>query len=126
MFTKKKYMRQFVFTIFRMAVCIGCILSAVTSLHAQAFQLQTAYAKININGKGFITSIKNNKTGKEYCPKGMSSALMSLERNGEYILPVKALYRPGKQEIELSYANGSVAIIKTEEKKQYLRLQLLS
>ena len=101
-----------------------CLLQ--TALFAQVKTLQTDYAMIGIDSKGFITSIKENKTGKEYCPKGISSALMSLYKNNQYILPIKATFNGAKHEIVLTYSNGSVARIKVESKKQYLRFQLLS
>lgn len=103
-----------------------CILLGSSFLHAQSFKLQTKFAILTVNEKGFITSVKNKQTGKEYCPKGMSSALMSLEAKKKYILPQKALYNSLKNEILLTYSNGAVAHIKAEQKKQYLRFQLLS
>ncbi|MGF7230908.1 MAG: hypothetical protein ACQR30_06060, partial [Arachidicoccus sp.] len=106
-------------------VCMGSPFS--NSANAQAFKLQTQYAGIHVNENGFIVSMKDKKTGKEYCPGGMSSALMSLcDNKNQYILPSKANYNVAKKEIDITYPNGSVAIIKVEQKKSYLRFQLLS
>lgn len=107
-------------------ICIAIVLTTLSTIKAQSFQLQTQYATISINNKGFITSIKDKKTGAEYCPKGISSALMSLEANKKYILPIKAVYSPIKKEIVLTYTDGAIARIKAEQKKQYFKLQLVS
>ncbi|MFC0772955.1 hypothetical protein [Terrimonas alba] len=119
-------MKQLGLQVVRINVCIAFVLLCISTIQAQSFHLQSQYAKIGINSKGFITSIKDKKTGVEYCPKGMSSALMSLEANKKYILPVKAVYNLAKKEIVLTYSNGAIASIKAEQKQQYLRLQLLS
>ncbi|OQP63918.1 hypothetical protein A3860_23605 [Niastella vici] len=109
-----------------MALYACILLSPVQRLFAQAFQLQTQYARISVDNKGFVTSIKDKGTGREYCPAGMSSALMSLQSNKQEILPQKAVYNAAGKEIVLTYANGSVARIKAEQKTQYLRFQLLA
>ncbi len=119
-------MKHFSFLSFRISIGIALILLCVCNLHAQTFQLQTQYAGISVNGKGFITSIKASKSGKEYCPKGMSSALVSLQKDNLDILPVKAVFTSAKKEIVLTYPNGSVARVKVEQKQQYLRMELLS
>jgi len=119
-------MKQFCLQVLRIRVCIAFVLLGMNALHAQTFQLQTKYAMIIVDGKGFIASIKDKKTGQEYCPKGMSSALMSLYNRKQHILPKKAVYNAAKHEITLTYDNGSEARIKAEQKQQYLRFQLLS
>ena len=119
-------MKQFGLQVLRTRVCIAFVLLSVNFLHAQTFQLQTKYAMIMVDDKGSIVSIKDKKTGQEYCPKGMSSALMSLYNHKQYILPKKAVYNAAKHEFTLTYDNGSEARIKAEQKQQYLRFQLLS
>ncbi|NLR78002.1 hypothetical protein [Chitinophaga eiseniae] len=90
----------------------------------QNLKFSTRYCSITVNNKGFITSIKRNQTKQEYCPSNMSSALMALEKEGNYLLPVSA--RANGEKIILSYANGSVATLKTESKGDYLRFELVS
>ncbi|MEX6689528.1 hypothetical protein QTN47_18615 [Danxiaibacter flavus] len=97
----------------------------ITSL-ANAQKLQTQFATFNLNGNGFITSIKSKQTGREYNPAGMTSPLMSLCKNKQYILPVAANYNNSGQQILLTYPNGSVATIKAVQKQQYVYLQLVS
>lgn len=114
------------FKFIRVMICAVLALSYVGVLHAQNINLQTQYARIVINGKGFITSIADRNTKREYCPKGLSSALMSLYHNGQYILSRKATYNKSKDELILTFSNGSEAKIKTDQKQQYLRFKLLS
>lgn len=93
---------------------------------AQTHSFHTEYVTIDINKQGFITSIKDNASHKEYCPSGNSSALLSLYKNEGYILPFSARFNIAKNQIVLSYPNGSVATVKAEEKGKYLRFKLLS
>jgi len=102
------------------------MLSYSSLSYGQAINLKTRYSSISIDNKGFITSIKDIKTNKEYNPKGLSSALMSLSNHKDYIHPVKASYNPNRNEISLSFSNGAVATIKAEQKKEYFKFQLLS
>jgi hypothetical protein len=91
---------------------------------ADALNFRTKYMAIAVSNKGYITSVKNVRTGKEYCPKGMSSALLSLCQDKKYILPEAARFDRAKEEINLSYPNGSVATVKVLQKQEYLCLKL--
>jgi len=93
-------------------------------VQAQVVTLKTRYASFAINNKGFITSIKETKNKREYNPKGLSSPLLSLYKNKQYILPVKAKYLANKQLMQITFTNKSVAKVKIEGKGSYLRLQL--
>ncbi|WP_147243561.1 hypothetical protein [Chitinophaga flava] len=94
-------------------------------LRAQS-TLQTKYATVTIDNKGFISSVRNRKNGQEYCPRGLSSALMSLYAGKQYILPVQAVYSPQKKELSLKYANGAEARIRIDQQAEYLKFKLLS
>ena len=102
------------------------IMLSCNTANAQSFQLETEYASVRINGNGFIISMKDNKTGKEYCPAGRYSALINLYSNKQYIEPKKAVYNTSKKEITVTYDNGAIAIIKAVSKDKYFRFQLLS
>ncbi len=95
-------------------------------LRAQNITLQTKYAVIAINNKGFITSIKNKQNGHEFSPKGQTSALMSLYSGKQYLLPEKAQYFQHAKEIKLTYSNGAVASIRIDQKSTYLKLKLVA
>ncbi|MCU7548332.1 hypothetical protein OCK74_04360 [Chitinophagaceae bacterium LB-8] len=81
---------------------------------------------VSINNKGFVTSIKDKRTNKEYSPSGRASALLSMHANKKILLPQSARFSQTKQQIELSYLNGAKAVVKVQLKDQYLRLQLES
>ena len=110
----------------RILASLMILLSYSNLTHAQVINLKTRYSSISIDGKGYITSIKDVKTKKEYNPKGLSSALMSLSNDKGYIFPNKASYIPKRNEIVLTFTNGAQAQIKAEQKNEYLRFQLIS
>jgi hypothetical protein len=94
--------------------------------NAQAIVLNTKFVTIGINNRGFITSIKDRSTHKEYCPAGKSSALLSLYKDDKYILPISATFNTLNKRLLLRYPNGSVAMLQTDEKEEYLRFKLVS
>ena len=116
-----------------------CFMSATTVIFMSACAcatlqekgaFQTEYAQIKINDKGFITSIKDRKSNKEYSPAGHPSSLLSLHEDGQpndtLVLPQSAVFAPGKNEISLKYPNGAIAVVKAEAKDGYFRFQLVS
>jgi hypothetical protein len=109
------------------------LLAIVSTARAEAPVLQarqTRYAGIQIDGKGFITSITSRRFGKEYSPPGHPSPLLSLHKEGQsndtLLVPVSAVYHPGTQEFELTYPSGVMAVVKAEDKDTYFRFQLVS
>jgi len=92
--------------------------------------LQTRFAAVRVDDHGFITSLVSHPAGKEYCPAGHPSALLSLHEAGQpndtLVQPVSAVYRPEQQEAVLKFANGAVATIQIASKDVYFRLQLKS
>ena len=92
--------------------------------------LQTRYATIRIDARGFITSLVSRQSGKEYCPPGQPSPLLSLHENGQpndrlLLADLRGL-RTGKDEIQLKYPNGATAVVKAAAKDDYFRFQLVS
>lgn len=94
--------------------------------NAQTITLNTKFVTLSINKRGFITSIKDKSSHKEYCPAGKASALLSLYKGENYILPVAAAFNTLNKRITLRYPNGSVATVQTDEKGEYVRLKLVS
>lgn len=93
---------------------------------AQETKLNTKYITITINKSGYIKSIKDKVTKKEYCPANDLSAILSLYKDKATILPVSIKFNSTKNQMLLTYPNGSVATVKAEQKGRYLRFQLLS
>lgn len=92
---------------------------------SEEYRFRTDYMTLSVNNKGYIESLKS-KTGKEYIPKGYEPALLNLYREGEFIYPVSALYDETLSEMKLTYANASVATVKIDLRKEYVRWQLIS
>lgn len=92
--------------------------------------LQTRYGRIQIDEQGFITSITARQSGKEYCPAGHPSPLLSLHEYEQpyeqLIFPKSAAFDADKQQLELKYPNGATAVVKVDAKKNYFRFQLVS
>jgi len=90
----------------------------------------TGYASLRIDGSGFITSLASTTSHKEYSPAGRPSPLLSLHENGQpngtLLAPVSAVFPTAQNQIELTYANGAVAIVAAEARDSYFRFQLLS
>ena len=88
------------------------------------------YFKIQINNKGWITSMKNItvKPNREFSPTNKPSPVMSLydSKKNVYYQPTSATYTQGGQTMVLKYPNGSVAKITILPKKKYLKLTLQS
>lgn len=93
---------------------------------AQSFELRTQYASVRIDSRAYIVSMRDLRTGTEYCPEGRPSALMSLCSGNRCVLPRKAVYNTAKKELVVGFGNGSVATIKAEPQSRYLRFRLLS
>jgi hypothetical protein len=91
---------------------------------------RTRYFKVQVNDKGWITSMKNTTASphREFSPADKPSPLLSLydTKNQEYHHPIKAVYNKRKKEFTLNYPNGSVARVLLAEQKNYLKLTLLS
>ncbi|TCS85032.1 hypothetical protein EDD80_11515 [Anseongella ginsenosidimutans] len=109
-----------------MAVLIAamsCTTSAQTSF-------RTAYMDITINNKGRITSIKNitSQPFREFSPADKPSSLLCLfdSRRDTLWEPQSAAYNASKSALTLSYANNSVAEVRIEGRKKYLKFTLLS
>lgn len=92
--------------------------------------LQTRYASVQIDNRGFITSLSSRQSGKEYSPAGRPSPLLSLHESGQpntrLVLPISAVFHAKRGKIVLKYPNESVAVVKMAAKEDYLRFQLVS
>lgn len=105
------------------------LLLSFETLHAQ-WNYSTAYFRIHINNKGWITSMKNItvKPSHEFSPVDKPSPLLSLydSRKKVYYHPVKATYLQTSEMLSLYYPNGSVAKVSLSPQKKYFKLTLQS
>lgn len=88
--------------------------------------LETTSFKIGIDGKGYVTSFGDKVNQTEYMPAMKSAPLMALYKDSVYFKPSSAKYNESQKTITLNYSNGSVAVVQVENKKDYIRLELVS
>jgi hypothetical protein len=109
-------------------ICLIVIIGLAVDTANAAQSLRTKFASIQLDEKGFITSLVSRESGKEYSPAGHPSPLMSLHEyqqpNDQLIAPTSSVYDAKKQQIELKYPNGAIAVVKVAEKEKYFRFQL--
>ncbi|WP_092899763.1 hypothetical protein [Algoriphagus aquimarinus] len=90
----------------------------------------TEYFRIRVDERGFINSMQNiaNSSHQEFSPVDKPSPLLRLyvEEKQLYFEPVKSVYKASKNEFELNYDNGSVAVVEVDPKAKYLKLTLKS
>jgi hypothetical protein len=108
---------------------MGCMLPACIAFGQWNFS--TDYFKIQINNKGWITSMKNItvQPNPEFSLADSPSPLLCLYNSKEkrYYYPQKAAYRPASRIMILRYGNNSSAKILIEPKHgKYIKLKLLS
>ncbi|MES2777345.1 MAG: hypothetical protein V4722_24415 [Bacteroidota bacterium] len=106
----------------------GCV--TIQSLFAQ-HRFTTDYFKININSKGYITSLVNttNHLKREFSPADKPSPLLCLYNSAKnlYYYPQKVIYSSSTKKMLLRYQNGSEATILVEPVHgKYLKFTLLS
>ncbi len=105
-------------------ITCGVSLSAESAL----LTFQTSQARIGIDGKGFITSLLSLESGKDYCPPGHPSPLLSLHEYGQpygdLLFPASATFDTRRHEITLKYPNGAAAVVKWGVTENYFRFQL--
>ena len=108
--------------IFRIALLLGC--TACSTWH-----FKTDYLSIDVNRKGYITSMKNITVipSREFSPSDRPSPLLSLydSEHKEYHYPKSARYDKQSHLMEVSFTNGSVAKVQLLPKDKYIRLQLM-
>ena len=111
----------------RILICISVIvLSVFASCDTERISFETTWLKLGLSGKGYVTTIYDKIKSVEYLPPGQSAPLVSLYRQELYITPSGADYDEAEHAITLNYPNGSVALVRADDKGEYLRFELLS
>ncbi|AWW00286.1 hypothetical protein [Arcticibacterium luteifluviistationis] len=107
---------------------MAILLVNCSSLTKNSFS--TDYFEIQIDKKGFITSMANTskELHREYSPSDKPSPLMQLYdgKKKVYFEPIEARINQASQTIELTYDNGSVAQISLTPQEKYFKLTLES
>lgn len=115
---------KFSFIVFLCLLCLSGF-----SVTAQ-WNFSTDLFKIQIDTRGFITSMKNSavKPNREFSPADKPSPLMSLYDGKKkiYYEPVKASYSKAEKLITLTFSNQSIARVRIIPFNKYFKLTLLS
>jgi len=110
---------------------VFAIILLLFSLKAQAqWEFKSNYFKIQVNKKGFITSMKNTTVtpNREFSPSDKPSPLLCLYNSTEkkYYEPQQAEFNKINNTFTLKYSNGSLAKVILKPKAKYLKLTLQS
>ena len=115
---------------------ISCLILFILTIlicscsNQEHIDFSTTYFKIQINNKGFITSMKNTTVSpnREFSPADKSSPLMRLYdgKKRSYYEPSRAEFNSNDKTFTLNYPNGSVAQIRLETKNKYFKFTLQS
>ncbi len=111
-------------------ILLGIIVSCILPPHSKGQTVvNTAYFKININNKGWITSMKNTtvRPQREFSPADKPSPLLSLydSKKQVYFHPIKAIYNKKTKTFQLQFPNGSEAAISVVAHDKYIKLTLI-
>ena len=88
---------------------------------------ETDSLKVSLDGNGNVASLESVATGIDYYPeKGKSPLLTLYENDTVVILPQSLSFDQKRSVLTLEYPNGSIAIVKFDNKGKYLRFELLS
>lgn len=111
---------------FKIAGVISLVLFLVLCSCQQLYvdELSTQYATFNIDGKGYICRITDNKTGVNYLTEDARSPLLSLYDGKQYFMPTSLNIKDDSW--VLTFENQSEAVITKEIKDDYIRLSLVS
>ena len=94
----------------------------------RSWDYDTDYFSIRIDGKGYITSMKNATVfpRREFSPSDKVSPLLTFydSHNKVYYTPRKAAYDADAGSFTLEYPNGSVATVLLQPKEKYFKLTL--
>jgi hypothetical protein len=111
-----------------LALLVDCDATAQVAAPKSPLTLQTQFARLQIDDKGFVTSLASRPSGREYSPAAHPSPLLSLHEHGQ---PNDQLMAPAAAEfsaerLTLKYSNGAEAVVTAAAKDGYFRFQLLS
>lgn len=115
---------------FKKIVSFLILLSFFSCATESSWKFKTNYLGIEIDNKGYITSMKNITTSpqREFSSSDKPSPVLSLydSKNKVYYYPEKASYNTFSNKMILSYPNGSTAHISIEPQDKYIRMKLLA
>ncbi len=104
---------------------VSLLLLLASKSHHHSFQTKDAI--FVVDETGYITSIRDRKTSREYMPNGRRSPMLSLSTKwGLVSRPDGWNYNASREEFSLHYRTGQLAVVKVQAKPHYLKQQLIS
>jgi len=89
-------------------------------------KFRTKYMDLTIDEQGYIVNIIGKATKKDYAVKKHPSPLLTLDKHGKNLLPTTASYAAAKGLLTLNYPGAYTAILKVDQKGDYLKFKLQS
>ena len=116
---------------FNKFLCFISVTALVTGCTPKdRWSLKTDYLKIEVNNKGYITSMQNitSHHNREFAIADKPSPILSLynSQKKEYYTPLEASYNTDSCLFTLTYPNGSIAKVKVQPKDKYFKMKLES
>ena len=105
------------------AVVFKLVILFCYALQAQV-SFQTKQFKISFDQTGKLTELLARSLNKNYLPRGETSYLLSVNRNGNIINPEKLQWKKASSEIILSYPGNNSATIKANQNTDYISFEL--
>jgi hypothetical protein len=109
---------------------LGYVIVLSTSIVSAQYNFSTDYFKIQINKKGWITSMQSvsGNVCRELARADKPSPLLSLfnSRKNQYYTPVSANYNSRKKILSLQFDNGTEAKVTIVALNKYFKLKLVS
>jgi hypothetical protein len=106
--------------------CLFMLFLSHSSGFAADLVFNTSYMTLVLDNSGNIVGMTDKISGTNYSPKGETAPILTLFKGAEYIKPSSFTFNAKKKTATLKYPNGSVAMVKIEEKGDYVRFELLS
>ncbi|MCJ7679519.1 MAG: hypothetical protein MUP70_02240, partial [Candidatus Aminicenantes bacterium] len=85
---------------------------------------QTKFLHFALDGQGKIISIMDKQTGIEYASIPEPSPLLSIQSEGQMLIPLNASYSDETGRISLDYGRGFTASVRVTEKNSHLVFEL--
>jgi len=102
-----------------------CFLTLFSCGRKETVQFSTNNFNLSLDNSGMVAKIENPMTEKNHLSGKKESPFLSLY-DTTFIHPKGLIYDEESKILTLSYPNGSMARIQTEEKGDYLRFEVLS
>ena len=114
--------------ILSLSIAVVTVLTQHKSPKSAAFGFTVS--RVFVDEHGYITSLKQARSQREYLAAGHPSPILSLHEVGkpisQLVFPISSLFDKKSSSFRIKFPNGSVAVVHVSPNSHYLKLQLLS